>query len=611
MKPTQEDYFAAKSGEKEMFEALSALPNDFSVVHSFHLNWLIRDKGLNENEIDFLVFNPHYGFLFIEAKNAKICKDESGNWWYPSDPDDPKSEPTRCKDPFNQAFGAAHNLFNFLRDKYPEYRKQIEHCKFLPIVWLPKYTKSELSKIDFGQNAPKEFILPKEALKDPEYLTARIKTMMSQITKVHITYNIEEITKGAHYDNVANPEEEQEIFDKIICPSLEVVTNISGDRNNAYIKLLEEQKVVLDYLCFQRSAAISGASGTGKTLVAVERARRLSIKGEKVLFLCFNADLHDYLEAHYHRVVSNHEDYRNVDFFTIAGLAFKFCKIHKLEDINYHDLDDKLNELMASGDFPYQHIIVDEGQDFGRSEIDDTSILETFNLYGSSSEKDTSFFIFYDKNQLVNSKIVPSFINSVDSKLTLYRNCRNTEQIAKTAYSLIEEKPVMFEGCVKGDAPTFVSFDSEEEFIQKLNSILTENKDYDKTNDKKIVTLSDSISKSMLGKYVNSNKEYTGAGFPVKVYTSATIKGLEADDVVIIDLNKDCFNLTKNEDGNVEFDKKFYVAGTRAKRNLFVFVSMDDKEIQEVCDLRFPDRKPNSNKVKQLAIAMFGSGKIR
>ena len=69
-------------------------------------------------------------------------------------------------------------------------------------------------------------------------------------------------------------------------------------------------------------------------------------------------------------------------------------------------------------------------------------------------------------------------------------------------------------------------------------------------------------------------------------------------------------NVSKDKDGNIEFDKKFYVAGTRAKRNLFVFISMNDKEIQEVCDLRFPDRKPNANKVKQLATAMFGSGKI-
>lgn len=60
-------------------------------------------------------------------------------------------------------------------------------------------------------------------------------------------------------------------------------------------QLLHEQYRLLDFLEEQNSAVINGAAGTGKTMIAVEKARRHSINGEKVLFMCYNRLLCDYL----------------------------------------------------------------------------------------------------------------------------------------------------------------------------------------------------------------------------------------------------------------------------------------------------------------------------
>ena len=66
MIPSDGGYFDPRSKEEEMFNALKTLPDDYYVFHSYRLVRLIPGKGLDENEIDFLIFNPKYGCLFLE-----------------------------------------------------------------------------------------------------------------------------------------------------------------------------------------------------------------------------------------------------------------------------------------------------------------------------------------------------------------------------------------------------------------------------------------------------------------------------------------------------------------------------------------------------------------
>ena len=47
----------------------------------------------------------------------------------------------------------------------------------------------------------------------------------------------------------------------------------------------------MDFLDEQLTAAVNGAAGTGKTMIAVEKARRHAAAGERVLFLCFKCTI--------------------------------------------------------------------------------------------------------------------------------------------------------------------------------------------------------------------------------------------------------------------------------------------------------------------------------
>ena len=108
---------------------------------------------------------------------------------------------------------------------------------------------------------------------------------------------------------------------------------------------------------------------------------------------------------------------------TIAGLACKLCKTAQPD---YEKLQGKLEEMYFSEVFPYQHIVIDEGQDFGFDDIEEGEILDKLKLM---VENKGTFYVFYDRLQLIQGRKIPSFIEDADCKLTLYRNCRNTENI--------------------------------------------------------------------------------------------------------------------------------------------------------------------------------------
>ena len=595
MIPT-DGYFEPKSGEKDMFDALKKLPDDYYVFHSYRLVQLIPDKGLNENEIDFLIFNPNYGCLFIECKNAIVSRTETGQWKYVRNENGIVKE-INMKDPFDQAFSGQHNLFNKLRETYPEYKDSINNCKFMVAVWFPKYTQEEIDNTDFGPNVVKEIIMTREALLYKNETILQVQNLMERMNKVHIVCKYEEkiIEDGPGYKHALSYSDAMTLYSKVLCPTFKAIVNVKKDYEQTYIELLDEQIVILDFLRHQRTAAISGASGTGKTLVAVERARRLSNSGEKILFLCYNKNLRDWL----HKCYSS--DLKNVDFYTLDAFGCKKCKT-SLDSLSYYDLKDILETEIIEDKFEYQHIIVDEGQDFGRDRADDSKILELFYEYCENpvdDKKNTSFFIFYDKNQLVNSKKLPTYIQNVDSKLTLYKNCRNTKNIAATAYSLIELKPVLYDKAWTGEPSNFYIYNTVGELKTKLCNLI-DKLSKESINDRVIISCADSLKASDLKDVIVDESGINTVktnGKKTKVFTCSTFKGLEADDVIIIDVNNDTFD---------ENDKSFYVAASRAKKRLFVFVNKNSVNFKTVIDKRFSDTFPNPDKAKQLVGIMKG-----
>ena len=566
MIPSEGGYFDPYSKEKEMFEALSKLPEGYYVFHSYRLVKLIPDKGLNENEIDFLVFNPKYGCLFIECKNRTLRRENDGRWQY-LDRSSGSEKWVNMHDPFDQAFSGQHNLFNKLKDMYPQYADHINRCKFMVAIWLPRYFRNEIDEATFGPNITKEIIMTREALLYPDETVKQVEALMERMNRVHLVCKYEEekiIDSGPGYQHSLSRDDAMALFRNVLCPTFRAIVNVKKDFEDTYLELLEEQFVVLNFLTHQRTAAISGAGGTGKTLVAVQRARLLSEKGEKVLFLCYNHNLSVDLELKNHNLT-------NVDFFTLDSLACKKCGT-TWDRVSYYDLKDVIETEILSDTFEYKHVIVDEGQDFGKRSSTESNIksqiLELLSSYGSGDfgHEGTSFFIFYDKNQLVNTKELPTYLQNVDSKLTLYRNCRNTKNIAATAYSLISSPPIMHERSWDGETTSIIFYSGKEELEKRLDNLIGDlTKDSSGTN--VIISCGDGLKCCAVADGIIADTDgrsyyYKSKGKKTRIYSCPTFKGLEADDVIILDVSDRTFEI-----GNCDF----YVAASRARKIVCVY----------------------------------------
>ena len=277
-----------------------------------------------------------------------------------------------------------------------------------------------------------------------------------------------------------------------------------------------------------------------------------------MLFLCFNAQLKEYLEENYARDL--------VSYYTIAGFACKTCNTVKPD---YGELKSKLEDYYISGSFPYKHVIIDEGQDFGSEAIEETDIIQLIHDIIVDEGQGGTFYVFYDRLQLIQAREMPKFIGDLDCRLTLYRNCRNTENIAVTSLRPItERKPKVFEGAVKG-APAKIHFcDSAQNERERIDSIID---DLAADGYRDIVLLTcKTEATSILSDSVNNGKYRNKYLFT----TCRKFKGLEADVVILLDVDKNTF-----DQENVLL---FYVGTSRARTKLEITAILSDDECKEI-----------------------------
>lgn len=323
-------------------------------------------------------------------------------------------------------------------------------------------------------------------------------------------------------------------------------------------RLLDEQAGILDFLDEQLTAAINGAAGTGKTMIAVEKAQRHASSDEKVLFLCYNAQLREFLSTNY--------AHNRISYFTIAGFACSMCDT-LIPD--YELLKIKLEDYYISSTFPYKHVIIDEGQDFGNDNIEETDIIQLIHDIIVDEDQGGSFYVFYDRYQMVQSKEMPKFIGELDCRLTLYRNCRNTENIAMTSLRPItDRRPKLFAGAVKGTPAKLHFCKDQRDEKDRINMIVS---DLAAEGYKNIVLLTcKTESTSILNDEIKDNKYRNKYLFT----TCRKFKGLEADVVILTDVDKTTF-----DQDNVLL---YYVGTSRARIKLEMVAILSDEDCQEI-----------------------------
>lgn len=550
--------FDPKSQEGLMFEELNKLSDEYYVFHSFSIVTIINSI-IKESETDFVIFHPKKGILCLEAKAGQVDYAD-GYWRYGSGKKMPKDGP------YNQASSNKWKLKDYMLSKGLKY--ELEHCKLLHGVW---FIDVPISKFQ-GKVLPPEADLQITLTKDS---FGRIEEEIDKIFSLEIPAKIKtELTER----------DTKKVLENVLAPSFSLISlkEIEVEHTkNVFRKMLKEQVALLNYLDEQNTAIINGLAGTGKTVMAVEKARRHAEKGEEVLFLCYNSFLKQHLKESY--------PYSRVHYFTIDGLACKLCDT-KAPD--YIVLKKKLEKMLVEGNFPFQHVIIDEGQDFGKIELEE-NLIELLKNNVIDERKNGTFYLFYDKNQIVQSRKLPKYIEDADCKLTLYRNCRNTENIALTSLRLLgyKKKQKFISDAVMGDIPEISFAKSSEETIGLVNLLIDKYID-DGYTSVTILTCKTENTTLLAEKCKDSKYSYE-RGY-VKFTTCRKFKGLESDVIIVVDIDKDTFN-------DVQGEQLMYVGTSRARYKLNCILNMDENDCIELMNER--NIKYSRNILKSFATA--------
>lgn len=550
-------------GEKEVFKALKIkLGSEYVVFHSIRWNEIYHGKKTIWGESDFTIFHPKKGIIVIEVKSGGVECNE--NTWTYVRTDNNERHP--MKNPLKQADKSKYRFVELLNDLFEDHDcSPIIKCQVEPAVWFPSV--SNRSKIGtMPMEYHDEIVLLEKALDDPETFINRIYEFYSMKDHTYLTSEIAKMIIDAlapHYRAVAS------------------LNSKRKEQRDLFFRLTEEQNALINYLEEQRIAAIQGTAGTGKTVLACEKAKSLAKDG-KVLFLCYNQFLRKALQE---EKELNPEKYDNVDFYNIHQLVCSKIKVLSVDD---EDIDVFLSKY-DQYNWEYKHIIIDEAQDFKDSFIE--------KLYEIAFYSEGSFYVFFDKNQFVQGKDYPKWLRDAECRLVLNINCRNTYCIAEASGRPIGVEPKTIK-CVKGDnAHLYICGDLKavEKKLISLISIYHENQyPLDEICIITVKTVETSIIYGLtkLGSYDLTEERQKGK---VLFTSSRKFKGLESDAVILIDIDEKTF---MNDDNK----RLFYVGASRAKLNLDLIVNGDETTITTIVDQLDiqPKKKPIAALVKAL-----------
>ena len=562
--------FDPASHEGTAFQALRRLPDDYYVFHSLSLVTISRNNFFKEREIDFLVVNQQKGVLCIEVKAGSGIHYDNGQWYYTNGTLMPHNGP------YKQAESAKFYLMSALDEQPDNNIRMIKSkCKFLHSVWFLDVPRATFSQLTLPTEADRRITLCYEDTENP---TAAIE----RIFKTEIGNATQSLTDA----------EFRLLMEKFFAPKFDLIPTPKYQHQKmleGFNKLLAEQTRILDFLEAQPTAVINGAAGTGKTMIAVEKARRNSVDGEKVLFLCYNRLLRDNLDqTHKHSGdISYNEQFQNVNFYTIGQMAQKYA--------GSYDNWDGLEEWLYTAEFPYKHVIIDEGQDFAllpaKEEEGQKNVEIIDELREAALQSGGTFYLFYDRNQAIQGErnktyALPNYITDSDCRLTLYQNCRNTSAISQTSLTPLQLPQKKWNGskivdpwAVRVEKPTFHLLSDDSQIIETVNSILDDLQQKDVTD---IVLLTVGTMKytallSGLESPDEGDDKYWYYCYKRRRYrmtTAQRFKGLEATAVIVVDLKPDSF---AGKNGMI-----FYVGASRAKLFLDFVAVIPEAEYKNV-----------------------------
>ena len=405
----EETLLKATDSERAFFETLARKLNEnWFVFHS--IRFVDEDsKGRrHEREIDVLLFNPLYGFLAVEVKGKNI-KCDNGKY---------SIDGSACA-PFAQALNNMYGLSRVLKQK-------LHGGIPFRMAFAVAFPLTNASAFDMPLR-DKEALMDSTTMRNPEpWMRKRIREKASIRAAENPTCSINDILHILAPTSAADED-------------LQAIIDFASDQIERHS--VDPAQFLSLFSAFSR-LTVRGCAGSGKTLIATQKARQEGELGRRTLVLCYNTLLAKVIARNFKDGSLPVTVKAFYDFGAeTLGLPPDRVAIHKDDPRTYAFISRELREYLAAGNVrPYDAVIIDEGQDFTDDMWEAVKMLVA---------DDSSFYVFYDPEQNVfhTPMHLPDFGMP---PVTLSVNCRNTRRItaelAKYSAYPMESKSGMPDG---------------------------------------------------------------------------------------------------------------------------------------------------------------------
>jgi len=329
------------AAERRLYEGfLEQLGPEYVVYHS--VDWVLAGKrGPNQGEADFVLAHPVDGLLVLEAKGGRLSYDPATRRWTQSGRSGPH---VMDEDPFHQARDEMHSLTEILsaQDGWSQ--------------WMPSYgyglaVPDGVYDVDAHPAAPHEVVIDRD---DMDRLAARVAEVMRYWRRPGRTFGAEGMDRLA----------------RALGFKVEIRTPLKlefDEEDRKIVELTDDQAWILAFVAHRERAVVTGPAGSGKTLLAIQVAKRLAEAGKRTLLTCFNTRLGEYLKvstagvanldvAHFHELC--------VRLAGEARLPLPSVSDEPGSPYFERELPELLGEAAVKLGPRYEAMVVDEAQDF-------------------------------------------------------------------------------------------------------------------------------------------------------------------------------------------------------------------------------------------------------
>jgi hypothetical protein len=480
--------------ERLTLDALRKLGDDWTVFQS--IKWQsLRNGRQGDGEADFALLHPDMGLLVLEVKGGTI-ELNNGKW----STTDQYGERHQIKNPFEQARASKYGLLEYLSQSGAS-------LKSIPVNYAVVFPSCSVDG-DIGPAGSRPIVIDMVDLRDIERSVRRVVEHWEVRQKV--------------------PARLVEEIGRLLAPTMSLkplLGHLVACVRNDQIELTRQQIDLFSRLTRVRTLLTRGGAGTGKTILAVERARKLGRDGFSTLMVCFNQLLAEKLQ-------DTLAGEKNVQVGTFHSIALRFMRQANLSVPNqmtevWWEEEAALRLLDAAQVVgrQYDALVVDEFQDFRAEWIEALREL-------SGRVPDAPLYLFGDYHQELYGR---GFELPNDyAEYVLDVNCRSTAPINKR-FEAIFDKPLANAGA-SGPEPVFSVVESSVEAEALVESFVTRLMAEQGLRPEQIVVLSDKndFISSMRERSVESWSFCPYGKTGIVVESVRRFKGLEADAIILV-----------------------------------------------------------------------------